>query len=131
MIPKPIKYIFFPLFIFFILLNLSIVRFNAFTACIDIIWNKTAIVSSGLPILNIDKLQSIAQKHGFQVANIGCSTSFIERHCLDQYNFVSNAYLSLTKGKNWRKEYDNDVNLAVDRLLEERIKFYQQKHILK
>ena len=91
-------------------------RFNYLTAKIDSWRNSARIVTTeprnypcGIPCIGLK------EKYGFREVNVGCVLSKPEIRGIDSYNSEIEKYLNIRNGMKWRKKYEAELNLLIEK----------------
>lgn len=84
-------------------------RFNQITAHYDIRHQSVKLVCTGYALQYNETYQILNKKYGFSEAYVGYTLNETQERCLRQYNEVIESYLINRNGKNWRQEYEREL----------------------
>ena len=87
-------------------------NYNYFTAKRDIKYGNVQFITFGLllPSSKDKEIDIVATKYGFKGSNIGCTVTTQEINAIEIYNNVVEQYLSIRNGKNWRINYQREID---------------------
>ncbi|MFY0603347.1 MAG: hypothetical protein JXQ93_05325 [Flavobacteriaceae bacterium] len=90
-------------------------RYNYITAKIDIYDESVRVIETGPPINNVDLIKYIGlnEKYGFYLINVGCVISQADINGIEIYSYQIEKYLEKRNGKNWRKKYNQEIELLI------------------
>ena len=85
-------------------------RFNYLTAKIDIWRDSARIVTVGIPLPCGVPCIELKENYGLHESNVGCLVTRPQLRGIDVYNDEIEKYLNKRNGKNWRKEYQMELD---------------------
>ncbi len=86
--------------------------YNYFIAKRDIKNGTVQYISFGLPMPSSkdSEINMVMTKYGFKDRNIGCIVTKQEINAIETYNVVVEQYLTSRNGKNWKPNYQKEVD---------------------
>jgi hypothetical protein len=88
-------------------------RFNYLTAKIDGWRDSARIVTVGKPLPCGVPCIGLKENYGFHESNVGCTVTITQLRGIDAYNAEIEKYLNKRNGKNWRKEYEAELDSLI------------------
>ena len=87
-------------------------EYRYFAAKRDIKNGNIRLLGYGLPVISPkdNELDKVRTKYGFKTFNLGCTFSDEERRATNAYNRVMDDYLAKRNGKNWRTNYEREID---------------------
>ena len=94
------------------------IKYNYFTAKIDILLNNPIFVTPGFPKLNYDDANALAQDYKFKAKYAGCTVSGLGLFGIDNYNKQMKIYIDELNEEYWIHEYNMKYDSLVCRQLD-------------
>ena len=87
-------------------------EYSYFAAKRDIMNGNIRLVNYGLPVITAkdNELDNVRAKYGFKSFNLGCTFSNKELRGTEAYNRVMEDYLTTRNGKNWRINFQREID---------------------